>query len=482
MTGALSNAFVLFGATGDLAKRMIWPSLFHMDRDRLLPPRTRLVGAAREKTDSDGLRQMVANAIEQFVAAEHVDAASLNQFLGRIDYVRVDATEPEDFNALAKALGEHAERALYYLAVAPSLYGPTCQGLACAGLAGAAGGVLLEKPIGKDLTSSRDINDAVAEIFEENRIFRVDHYLGKEAVQNLLALRFANAIFEPLWNSRSIEHVQITIAESVGVEGRFDYYDSSGALRDMVQNHLLQLVCLVAMEPPAAFDPESVRNEKIKVLRSLRPIRDAEVTKRTVAGQYRAGVSAGASVPGYREEGDAQSDTETFVAIQAEIDNWRWAGVPFFLRTGKRMIDRRTEIVVRFKPVPHNMFGAAAGVTQNQLRILLQPQETVELAIIAKEPGLSGARLRPVTLDLSLTKAFKGRRRIAYERLILDAFGGDTTLFLRRDEIEAAWAWVDDISRGWSHSGERPKPYPAGSWGPSAAIALIERAGFSWAE
>jgi glucose-6-phosphate 1-dehydrogenase len=478
----MSHAFVLFGATGDLAKRMIWPSLFHMDRDNLLPDECLLLGAAREKTDAEGLRKTVTGAIEQFVPAEHRDVAAISRFLARIDYCRVDASKQEDFKTLAATLGAKAERALYYLATAPSLYGAACQGLAKAGLAEKAGGVLLEKPIGKDLASSQVINDAVAAIFDENRIFRVDHYLGKEAVQNLMALRFANAIFEPLWNSRSIEHVQITIAETVGVEGRFAYYDTSGALRDMVQNHLLQLLCLVAMEPPAAFEPESVRNEKIKVLRSLQPIRGAEVMKKTVAGQYRSGVSGKESAPGYAEEGGADSRTETFVAIQAEINNWRWAGVPFFLRTGKRMIDRRTEIVVRFRPVPHNMFGAGAGVTQNQLRILLQPQETVELTIIAKEPGLSGARLRPVKLDLSLTKAFQGRRRIAYERLILDALRGDTTLFLRRDEIEAAWSWVDDISHGWAQADERPKLYPAGSWGPSAAIAMIERAGFSWAE
>ena len=482
MTGPVSKAFVLFGATGDLAKRMIWPSLYHMDRDGLLPQGCRLLGVAREKTDSDGFRRVVREAVEAFVSQEHQDGAALERFLGRVQFVRVDASKAEDFSALADALGDHAERALYYFATAPALYGAACRGLAAAGLADCAGGVLLEKPIGKDLASSVVINDAVAAIFDERRIFRVDHYLGKEAVQNLLALRFANTIFEPLWNSRSIEHVQITIAETVGVEGRWSYYNTSGALRDMVQNHLLQLLCLVAMEPPAAFDAESVRNEKIKVLRSLRPISAGFATQRTVAGQYRAGVSGGQTVQGYLDEGEGDSDTETFVAIRADIDNWRWAGVPFFLRTGKRMMDRRTEIVVRFKPVPHNIFGHGAGATQNVMRIRLQPQETVELEIIAKEPGLSGARLRPVTLDLSLTRAFQGRRRIAYERLILDAFKGDTTLFLRRDEIEAAWAWVDEISSGWAKAGERPKPYPAGSWGPSAAIALIERAGYSWAE
>lgn len=482
MTAPLSKAFVLFGATGDLAKRMIWPSLYHMDRDGLLPDDCRLYGAAREKTDSEGLRQIVRTAVETFVGKEFLEEAALQRFALRINFVRVDATKAEDFKALAEALGEHAERALYYFATAPALYGAACQGLASAGLAARAGGVMLEKPIGKDLASSIRINDAVAAIFDERRIFRVDHYLGKEAVQNLLALRFANTIFEPLWNNRSIEHVQITIAETVGVEGRWSYYNTSGALRDMVQNHLLQLLCLVAMEPPAAFDAESVRNEKIKVLRSLRPISGGFVLQRTVAGQYRAGVSQGVSVGGYAEDGEGESDTETFVAIRADIDNWRWAGVPFFLRTGKRMTDRRTEIVVRFRPVPHNIFGHGAGATQNVLRIQLQPQETVELEIIAKEPGLSGARLRPVQLDLSLTRAFQGRRRIAYERLILDALKGDTTLFLRRDEIEAAWAWVDEISSGWAKAGERPKPYPSGSWGPSAAIALIERAGFSWAE
>lgn len=482
MKPPVSNGFVLFGATGDLAHRMLWPSLYHMDRDGLLPQRCRLFGAAREHMDTNAFRESVAEALRRFVPEEHLHAEAIAKFLSRVEYHVTDVTHPDDFEGLAKALGEHAERALYYFAMSPSLYGATCQGLQAAGLAAKAGGVMLEKPIGRDLQSSRTINDAIGAIFDEARIFRVDHYLGKESVQNLLALRFANAIFEPLWNSRAIEHVQITIAESVGVEGRWGYYNASGALRDMVQNHMLQLLCLVAMEPPAAFDGESVRNEKVKVLRSLRPITDGFVMQRTVAGQYRSGVSNGQAVAGYLDEGEGDSDTETYVALRADIDNWRWGGVPFFLRTGKRMIDRRTEIVVRFKPVPHNMFGPSAGVTQNQLRIQLQPQETVELEIVAKEPGLSGARLRPVGLDLSLTKAFRGRRRIAYERLILDALHGDTTLFLRRDEIEAAWIWIDEISSGWARAGDKPKAYPAGTWGPSAAVALIERAGFSWAE
>jgi len=313
----------------------------------------------------------------------------------------------------------------------------------------------------------------------------VDHYLGKEMVQNLLALRFANAVFEPLWSSENIEHVQITVAETIGVEGRWGYFDGMGTLRDMVQNHVLQLLCLIAMEPPSHFEPSAVRNEKVKVLRSLRPMRAGDVETQTVAGQYTRGAVNGAPVVGYTEErGGGPSRTETFVALRADIENWRWAGVPFFLRTGKRMPERRTEVLMRFRSVPHNIFDAqGALLKQNTLRILLQPDEKIQLHVMNKEPGLDGIRLRPLTLDLSLSQAFQEyRQRIAYERLILDALKGATTLFVRRDEVEAAWCWVDDIVRGWELAGEAPRPYPAGTWGPAASHALIERAGFSWVD
>jgi glucose-6-phosphate 1-dehydrogenase len=326
----------------------------------------------------------------------------------------------------------------------------------------------------------------VGKAFSEDQVFRVDHYLGKEAVQNLMALRFANSLFEPLWRSASIDHVQITVAETVGVEGRWGYYDDAGALRDMVQNHMLQLVALVAMEPPNNLDPGSVRNEKTKVLRSLRPITVQTAAANTVRGQYAAGSTGGAAVPGYNQEEGAKggSDTETFVALRAELDNWRWAGVPFYLRTGKRLQTRRTDLAIQFKSVPHNLFTGDQAVLQpNRMVIHLQPKENVTLEILSKQPGLEGVRLQSVPLELSLNHASAGQRtRIAYERLLLDALKGNSTLFVRRDEVEAAWNWIDGIQDSWKSSAQKVRPYPAGTWGPTAAIALTERHGHSWYE
>jgi glucose-6-phosphate 1-dehydrogenase len=341
--------------------------------------------------------------------------------------------------------------------------------------------VLVEKPIGHDLASCREINDVLARTFDEARIFRVDHYLGKEAVQNLIALRFANTFFEPLWDHVSIEQVQITVTETIGVEGRWSYYDAFGAIRDMVQNHILQLLCLVAMEPPAHLDPDSVRNEKVKVLRSLRPIVGREVEKRTARGQYAKGVSDGGSAPGYADEADGHSSgTETFAALRVDIDNWRWAGVPFYLRTGKRLAERSSEIMIEFKAVPHSIF-AGQNLQANRLVIRLQPEEEISLTLMNKTPSLQGMQLKPVPLDLSLDEAFKpARRRIAYERLFLEAIRNNPTLFVRRDEQEAAWAFIDGVVDGWRDTEMRPAPYPAGGWGPPSAIALIERDGHSW--
>jgi len=483
MLNPQASAFVLFGATGDLAQRMIWPSLYNLHADGLLSPDLRIVGTARGAIGVTGLQDAVRRSLDGFLPAGRLDGEMLKSFLARLDYVEVDAARPEQFAGLAQHLGEAALGALYYLAVSPAFYGAICAGLSAAGLVEGALGVVLEKPIGKDLKSSNDINSAVGAAFDERRVFRVDHYLGKETVQNLLALRFGNVLFEPLWDARSIEHVQITIAETVGVEGRWSYYDSSGALRDMVQNHMLQLLALVAMEPPSAFDPQAVRNEKIKVLRSLRPMTAQAVATNTVAAQYGPGLAGGTPVRGYLEEGsNPHSRTETFVALRAEIGNWRWAGVPFFLRTGKRLRERRTEIVVQFRDVPHDIFpGGRRG--KNRLRICLQPDETVELSVNAKIPGLDGMKLQPVKLNLSLTDTFQAyRRRIAYERLILDALKGATTLFVRRDEVEAAWEWIDLVSKGWLDADVPPETYASGSMGPQAAGDLIAKAGFSWAD
>ncbi len=483
MTDKLPSTLVLFGATGDLAQRMLLPSLYHLHRDGLLPEGFRIIGAARTAMDAAAFQEHATSAVRKYVSADYITDDALAGYLARLAYVPVDATAGTGFDQLCTRIGDGGRGTLFYLSTSPSFYGAICAGLKTAGLAAENCRVVIEKPIGKNLASSREVNTAVGAAFDESSIYRIDHYLGKETVQNLLALRFGNTLLEPLWNSAGIDHVQITVAETVGVEGRWSYYNEAGALRDMVQNHMLQLLCLVAMEPPSDFDPAAVRNEKIKVLRSLRQMTPQDVAHKTVAGQYGAGVSGGASAPAYaQEQGAGASATETFVAIKAEIENWRWAGVPFYLRTGKRMAERRTEIVIQFRPVPHNIFAhVGASLSPNSLIIQLQPEETVTLQMMVKEPGLEGVKLKPVPLDLSLTEAFAGqRRRIAYERLILDAIKGNGTLFVRRDEVEAAWTWVDGILGGWAQNGVEPKSYPSGSWGPSASIAMIERDGRSW--
>lgn len=472
---------ILFGATGDLARRMLLPSLFALDMDGLLPDCLRIVATARSGHDTAAYRAIAADALVEAIDAERRPEAKLARFLDRLSYVSLDANQREGFTALAKAADDPQHLAIF-LSTAPSLFGPTIAGLAYAGLAGPGVRLALEKPLGHDLASSRAINDAVASAYPEDRTFRIDHYLGKETVQNLLALRFGNALFEPLWNARGIEHVQITISETVGLEGRTDYYDGVGALRDMVQNHMLQLLALVAMEPPASFDPTAVRDEKVKVLRSLRPIGAHQVATHTVRGQYSSGAIHGQPVPGYAEELGRASNTETFVALKAHVDNWRWQGVPFYLRTGKRLTDRRSEILVQFRAVPHSIFGTAP-LAPNRLHIALQPDENVRLTMMAKQPGLDrdGLKLREVPLDIGLANAFADvRRRIAYERLLLDLLDGKQTLFVRRDEVEAQWTWIDNIRTGWAAHAQPPKPYGAGSWGPSAAIALTERDGVSW--
>jgi glucose-6-phosphate 1-dehydrogenase len=472
---------LLFGATGDLARRMLLPSLFDLDVDRLLPECLRIIATARSAHDTAAFRALAAAAIVDAVDADRCQPADIARFLARISYVPLDAGTPAGFDVLAQAVGDPAQLAIF-LSTAPSLFGPTISGLAGAGLAGAGVRLALEKPLGSDLASSRAINDAVAAAYPEERTFRIDHYLGKETVQNLLALRFGNTLFEPLWNAAGIDHVQITVAETVGLEARAGYYDGMGALRDMVQNHMLQLLALVAMEPPAQFDPTSVRDEKVKVLRSLRPIDRASVETHSVMGQYGPGAIAGEPVRGYADELGAVSATETFVALKAHVDNWRWQGVPFYLRTGKRLPERVSEIIVQFKPVPDSMFGSA-DLKANKLIISLQPDENIGLSIMAKAPGLDrqGMKLRAVPLDIGLANAFADvRRRIAYERLLLDLIEGKQTLFVRRDEVEAQWTWIDAIRAGWAAAGMTPKAYAAGNWGPSAAIALTERDGVSW--
>lgn len=487
MTAVAASLLTIFGATGDLAQRMLLPSLYGLQRDGLLPAQLKVLGTARSALDDQGFRDLVAQAVERAVPAADRDEAALRSLLERLSYQSASTDDAGAMDALALRVTAMREGdVVFHLSTAPRWYAPICSALGAAGLGGAGTRVLLEKPIGHDLASSIGINDGVARVFDEDRVFRVDHYLGKEGVQNLIALRFGNALFEPLWNARHIEQVQITVAETVGLEGRGDYYDHSGAMRDMLQNHLLQLLCLTAMEPPSQFDPSAVRNEKLKVLRSLRPIGRGEVATHSVAGQYTAGAVGGVAVPGYAEELGRTSRTETFVGLRAHIDNWRWSGVPFYLRTGKRMPRRCTEIYLQFRAVPHSIFAqSGARVEPNALVIRLQPEERIELMLMSKTPGLdrAGLRLSQVALDLDLHEEFAAhRRRLAYERIYLDALEGNGTLFVRRDETEAAWQWVDAILDGWNHAGTPPRPYPAGTWGPSAAVTLTERHGHSWRE
>jgi glucose-6-phosphate 1-dehydrogenase len=475
-----ADRLLLFGATGDLAQRMLLPSLFALDADGLLAPDLKVIGTARSDMTDSEYRNFARAALEKYLPADR--RGRMAEFINRLSYQTLDATTLGGYADLAKKVGTPQRGLAIFLSTAPSLFGPTIKGLQSAGLTGENVRMCLEKPLGTDLGTSREINDAVAGAFPESRIFRIDHYLGKETVQNLLALRFANIMFEPLWNAAHIDHVQITVAETVGLEGRVAFYDDAGAIRDMVQNHMLQLLALVAMEPPAHFDATAVRDEKVKVLRALRPVSAGE----TVTGQYRAGAIGGQAVPGYDDELGKDSGTETFVAIKGHVDNWRWKGVPFYLRTGKRMPKRVTEIVIQFRSVPHSIFaGKGATMQPNRLVIGIQPEENITLSLMAKVPGLDreGIRLRQVPLNIAMPDAFSGAvRRIAYERLLLDLVEGDQTLFVRRDEVEAQWEWVDAIRAGWATDGLTPKTYTAGSWGPSAAIALAERDGVTWHE
>ncbi|WP_295442113.1 glucose-6-phosphate dehydrogenase [Sphingorhabdus sp. EL138] len=477
-----SSTLLLFGATGDLSRRMLLPSLYALHADGLIDPNLRIFGTARSPLTDDAFRDMARAALCEFLPDDRKAEGLIDAFLLCLHYVALDASNPDGFVELAAKIGDISGGLSIFLSTAPSLFEATIKGLHYAGLSGENVRIGLEKPLGNDLASSRHINDAVNAVFPEKRTFRIDHYLGKETVQNLMALRFANMLFEPLWNANAIEHVQITVSETVGLEGRAGFYNDTGALRDMVQNHMLQLLALTAMEPPASLDATAIRDEKVKVLRALRPVAEGDV----VTGKYTEGAVQGDAVKSYESDLGKASDTETFVAIKAYVDNWRWQGVPFFLRTGKRLPERRSEIVIQFKSVPHNVFRDRGGKLEaNTLIIRLQPEEYVRLLVMAKEPGLDrgGVTLREVPLDLSLTEAFAGsRRRIAYERLLLDLIQGDQALFVRRDEVEAQWTWIDAIRALWSATALKPKTYGAGSWGPSAAIALTERDGVSWHE
>lgn len=476
---------VVFGATGDLTLRKLLPALYYRFRDGQMTEGARLIGAARSPLDDDVFRQRAVQALKQHVAASDIDDATLDRFCACLRYVQLDATNRDaDWDTLRQALRAECVR-VFYLATSPDLYGRVCANLGAVGLVTENSRVVLEKPIGHDLASAREINDNVGAVFSETQTFRIDHYLGKETVQNLLALRFANTIFERLWTTDVIDHVQITVAETVGLEGRGGYYDRAGALRDMVQNHMLQLLCLIAMEPSVSLDADRVRDEKLKVLRALRPIEPHEVPTLTVRGQYTAGAVGGQPVAGYLTDlgKDEPSATETFVALKAAVRTWRWANVPFYLRTGKRLPRKVSEIVVQFRALPFSIFPPDVAEWQpNRLTIRLQPEEGMRLGMMMKDPGPGGVRLSATGLDIHFEKTFNVRFPDAYERLLMDTVRGDATLFMRRDEVEAAWHWVEPILNAWSGRSDHPRPYPAGSWGPTGSIALIERDGRTWHE
>ena len=472
---------VIFGGTGDLARRKILPGLFRRYCAGQMPEDARVIGAARAEMDDSGYRDMLADAIKEFGGAEKTDHKKLDAFLKNLSYVPIDARGENGWRTLAGHMRHKTVRAFYF-SVGPGLFGDLAERLNNHGLTDKTSRIVVEKPFGRDLSTARQLNEDLAAFFDESQIYRIDHYLGKETVQNLMAVRFGNMLFEPLWNSQFVDHIQITVAETVGVGGRGEYYDKSGAMRDMVQNHLMQLLCLIAMEPPARFDPDAVRDEKLKVIRALDPVEPHHI----VRGQYDADPDQPEDLPDYRTAVEnPKSKTESFIALTAHIANWRWAGTPFYLRTGKRLVARSSEISIVFKDTPHSIFGEEAGRHRNVLSIRLQPNEGIKLGVTIKEPGPGGMRLIDVPLDMTFADALgpEGAENVdAYERLIMDVIRGNQTLFMRGDEVEAAWAWTDPIIEGWTNRGDVPKPYDSHSAGPDASAQLMRRDERDWRE
>ena len=486
LNGQAASEIVIFGALGDLSRRKLLPALYQLEVCGLINKDSRIVGAARQEHSLEEFKNIVVENLNNFVK-ETIDEQVLARFINRLVYQQLDFKEASSFNQLATALANGNSARVYYFSTPPAIYGDICQGLAHASLINDADRVVMEKPIGHSLESSIEINNQVSQYFTEKQTYRIDHYLGKETVLNLLVLRFANSLFTNNWDRNSIDHVQITVAESVGIEGRWGFYDEAGQLRDMVQNHLLQILSLLAMEPPADLSAESVRAEKLKVVKALKAINRDNIKDKVVRGQYSDGFLEGAPVPGYlNEEGaNTNSSTETFVAIKAEIDNWRWKGVPFYLRTGKRMPKKHSEIVVHFKQQPHNIFkDSYSDLPANKLTIRLQPDEGVELQMMNKIPGIaSQMNIQENKLDLSFSDTYGDERVVdAYERLMLEVLNGNQSLFVSRDEVEAAWIWADSIIDAWKTTNEKPKPYAAGSWGPVSSISLIARDDRQWVE
>lgn len=466
---------VIFGATGDLARRKILPGLYRRFLSGQMPDHAQIIGAARSALDDAGFHAEIRAALAEF-APGLGDEAALNGFLKRLSYVAVDAKGSDGWAALKAKMRPGVVHAFYF-SVAPALFGDIAERLAEHGIADAQSRIVVEKPFGRDLETARALNATLARHFAERQIYRIDHYLGKETVQNLMAVRFANILFEPLWNAQYVDHVQITVAETVGVGGRGGYYDQAGAIRDMVQNHLMQLLCLIAMEPPYHFDPDAVRDEKLKVIRALEPVGPEEI----VRGQYQAG-----EAPGYVQDAEnPDSRTESFVALKVKISNWRWQGTPFYLRTGKKLRARTSEIAVVFREPPHSIFDDSGDPKANELVIRLQPNEGMNLKVMIKEPGPGGMRLVQVPLDMSFAEALGtdgSDMPDAYERLIMDVIRGNQTLFMRGDEVEAAWAWTDPIIQAWEGGKARPEPYDPGSSGPEEALRLLHRDNRRWRE
>jgi glucose-6-phosphate 1-dehydrogenase len=480
---------VFFGGTGDLVWRKLMPALFQAFRHDTLPEGGRIIGVGRDDLSDAQYRQKIQSRFEQVEGDKRPNPEEFARFASLLCYVRMDLSEPQAYAALSARLAERkTDHVVMYLSTAPSLFTTVCEQLAAHGLNTPQTRIVLEKPLGHDLASNRAINEAVGQVFKEQQIFRIDHYLGKPAVQNLFAMRFGNALFEPLWRREHIANIQITMAEELGVEKRGGFYDATGAMRDMVQNHALQLLCAIAMEPPINAHADAIRDEKLKVLRALKRWTPETLSQHVIRGQYSAGNLLGQAVPAYREEAGVgpSSHTETFVALRTEIANWRWAGVPFYIRTGKRMASREAHIEINFRPTPHEIFKSPMGQA-NKLVIHLQPKDGLELHLFAqgqskRGQGSGGATLSPVHLDLDFDKRFGSQRVGAYERLLLDVLDGRLNLFVRSDEQEEAWRWVEPILQHWRHDTMGPRPYAAGTWGPSASSAMIARDGFCWSE
>ena len=485
----MSFDLVFFGGTGDLVWRKLMPALFQAFRHGTLPEGGRIIGVARDSMSDEQYRTLIQSRFEQVEGAKRPNDEEFARFKAMLCYERLDLSNPNDYAKLAARLAEReTDHVVMYLATAPSLFNTVCEQLAIAKLNTPKTRIVLEKPLGHDLKSNKAINQSVRKVFGEHQIFRIDHYLGKPSVQNLFALRFGNALFEPLWRREHIAHIQITIAEELGVEKRGGFYETTGALRDMVQNHALQLLCAIAMEPPINAHADAIRDEKLKVLRALKRWTPETLSQHVIRGQYHAGNVEGHAVPAYGDEAGVNptSSTETFVALRTEIANWRWAGVPFYIRTGKRMAAREAHIEINFRPTPHEIFKSPMGQA-NKLVIHLQPKDGLELHLFAqgqskRGQGSGGATLSPVHLDLDFDKRFGSERVGAYERLLLDVLDGRLNLFVRSDEQEEAWRWVEPILQHWQNDPIGPRPYAAGTWGPSASSAMIARDGFCWSE